>query len=268
MIRQGHELTADETVSCDVLVIGSGCGGATLAASLAERGRDVVILEKGGYWTKEDFDQREEHMLAKIDGGRGLDTSDDGGVALTYGNNVGGASVHYWADSYRLPEDRLALWEGDYGIEGHGGERLRPLWERLEADLNVHVADDSYVNEMNRRLKAAADAFGWKVERVPQARRGCVRSGHCMQGCSYDAKQSQLVTHIPRALANGARLYADVEASLLVWQGRRVAQVLAHVQDRARNRATGVLITVEPKIVVLAAGGYGTPRFLVRQGLQ
>ncbi|MCB9678302.1 MAG: GMC family oxidoreductase [Alphaproteobacteria bacterium] len=267
MITHGRELTGDTRIDCDVVVVGSGCGGATLAMRLAEEGRDVVVLEQGGHYTSRDFDQREANMLAKIDGGRGLDTSEDGSVSLTYGNNVGGASVHYWADSYRTPPDRLARWAEEFGIEGHDLAALSPHFDRIERDLNVHEADDSYVNEMNRRVLGAARAFGWDVKKVPQARRGCARSGHCMQGCAYDAKQSQLVTHIARADALGARIHSDVRAERLVWEGSRVAALEATVVDRGTQQPRGTL-TVRAKQVVVAAGGYGTPTFLLKQGLK
>ena len=252
----------------EVVVIGSGCGGATVARALAERGRDVVILERGGHYTARDFDQREANMLAKIDGGRGLDTSVDGGISLTYGNNVGGASVHYWADSYRTPPDRLALWQERYGLQGHDLATLTPYFERIEVEHNVHLADDSYVNEMNRRFHVAAESLGWDVKRVPQARRGCARSGHCMQGCAYDAKQSQLVTSIPAAIADGARLHANVDVERIDWQGPRARSVTARVLDPATGRPTGEQVVVEAAAVVVAAGGYGTPRLLLRQGLK
>lgn len=268
MIREGKDLDNDVDERCDVIVIGTGCGGASLACRLAEAGRDVVLLEQGGYYTRHDFDQREAHMLAKIDGGRGLDASRDLSVNLTYGNNVGGASVHYWADSYRTPPDRLKLWQERYGLEDHGLEVLTPHFEQIERDLNVHLPGDAYVNRMNQLLKEGADELGWEVKRVPQARRGCVRSGHCMQGCSFDAKQSQLVTYVPRALAKGARLYADCRAEALDLDGRRVKRVRARVMDRATGRARAVTVTVEAKAVVVAAGGYGTPDLLLRQGLK
>lgn len=268
MIRQGVEWTADGREDCDVLVIGSGCGGATLANALAERGRDVIILEQGGYYTKEDFDQREVNMLAKIDGGRGLDTSDDAAVSLTYGNNVGGASVHYWADSYRLPADRHTEWEERFGLQGHGPSVLAAHFDRLERDLNVHPAEDPYANRMNVLFRDAARALGWRVDRVPQARKGCVQSGFCMQGCSYDAKQSQLVTHLPAALAHGARLFSDLLAARLFFRGPRVESVLGQVLDRATGTPTGRVVEILPKAVVLAAGGYGTPKILLRHGLK
>jgi choline dehydrogenase-like flavoprotein len=268
MIRQGVDWTGDADESCDVVVIGSGCGGATVAKALAEAGRDVIIVEQGGYYTKEDFDQRELDMLAKIDGGRGLETSDDGAVALTYGNNVGGASVHYWADSYRLPADRLAEWEERYGMRDHPLDVLTPHFERLERDLNVHPAEDAYANRLNVLLRDAARSLGWQVERVPQARKGCVQSGFCMQGCSYDAKQSQLVTHLPAALEHGGRLFCDLAAARLLWRGPEVVGVTGLVLDRATGRPTGTAVNLQAKAVVVAAGGYGTPRFLLRQGLK
>jgi len=270
MIRQASDLLRDGrdvSESCDVCVVGSGCGGASLAARLAEAGRSVVIVERGGYYTKEDFDQREVNMLAKIDGGRGLHASDDVSVSLTFGNNVGGASVHYWADSYRLPADRLLQWQEVFGLQGHSQSVLDAHFDVIEKDLNVHPATDPYANKMNLLVLSGAKALGWAVERVPQARKACRASGHCMQGCSYDAKQSQLVTYIPRALAAGARLYADTLAERFVFSGRRARTLECRVLDRATSLPAGPRVQVEAKSFVLAAGGYGTPELLLRQGL-
>lgn len=271
MIYTYRDLTRDRIERADVCIIGTGCGGASLGAWLAESGHSVIFLERGGYYTREDFDQREANMLAKIDGGRGLDTSHDMSVQLTYGNNVGGASVHYWADSYRTPPDRLALWRDRYGIEGHDEADLAPHFDVIERDLNVHPAPDAYVNPMNRLVREAAERLGWRVARVPQARRGCVQSGYCMQGCAYDAKQSQLVTYIPRALARGARIFADTRAEEIQWQTpsrRTVRAVVGRVLDRATGQPTGRTVRVEAKAFVVAAGGFGSPVFLLKNGLK
>lgn len=266
-VRQWPELAgADVEERCDVVVIGSGCGGASAAARLAEAGLDVVIVEQGGYYTKNDFDQREVNMLARIDGGRGLHASEDASVNLTYGNNVGGASVHYWADSYRLPRDRLQQWHS-LGMEGHDSELLTRHFTEIEQDLNVHPATDAYVNRMNQLLHDGAERLGWHVARVPQARKACVASGHCMQGCAYDAKQSQLVTYVPRALAAGARLYADCRAEQLAFDGRRAKRLGCSILDRPTGRSSGRRLDIDAKVVVVAAGGFATPEFLLRQRL-
>ena len=89
-IVEGSELRADRREAADVLVIGSGAGGATVAMRLAEAGKRVLVLERGGYYTglldpldssrpgRGELDQREDDMLARIDGGRGLTSTRDG----------------------------------------------------------------------------------------------------------------------------------------------------------------------------------------------
>ncbi len=262
MIVEGHQVSSSRSEDVDVVVIGSGCGGATVARNLSRAGLSVLILEKGGYYTAErgDFDQLSDNMLARIDGGRGLDTSVNNEIALMYGNCVGGASVHYWADSWRLPEDRNKVYQ-QMGVSGHEHSILEPIFEEIERDLNVHKAGSKFYNRMNQLFAEGAKKLGWHVEEVPQARVGCTGSGHCFQGCSYDAKQSQLVTYIPAALDAGAKLYADcmVERINVDHTSGRVIGVSARFLDRSTGRPSGPTLTVTSQVVVLAAGGYASP---------
>jgi choline dehydrogenase-like flavoprotein len=269
-VMEGHKATRDLAEKADVVIIGSGCGGATAAVELSAAGFSVVMVERGGYFTAAagDLDQLTDNMLARIDGGRGLDTSTNGELMLTYGNCVGGASVHYWADSWRLPKDRAELY-ARMGVEGHEHERLEPIFARLEKELNVHVAGPEYYNRMNQLFDAGARRLGWHSEGVPQARRGCVKSGHCMQGCAYDAKQSQLVTHVPAALKKGVRLYSDCRVQKIVTEPGtgRASGIVAEFMDQASGRPNGHRLTVEARAVVLAAGGYGSAAVWLRSGL-
>jgi choline dehydrogenase-like flavoprotein len=267
-IYEWKDVTASQTVTTEVCVIGSGCGGATVAKKLAELGHEVVILERGGYYPEQTFDQDELNMNAKLSADRSLRTSADGGTLLLCGQNVGGASVHYWADSYRTPKDRLELWADRYGIAGHTPEDLAPAWEELTQVHNVHPAGEEFHNRMNQLLREGARKLGWEGKPVPQARKGCVKSGHCMQGCLYRAKQSQLVTHIPQAIALGARVYADVQAEKLVFENGRVSGLHAKVVHRPSNRVSGVALDIKAKAFVLAAGGYNSAPFLLRNGFK
>ncbi len=254
----------DETV--DVCIIGTGCGGAVVAKELARAGKSVLMLERGGFYLVDrgDFDQREDDMLARIDGGRGLDTTSNGQIALTYGHNVGGASVHYWADTWRTPKDRCELWASRDGVEGHSYDELLPYFEQIERDLNVHPAEDIRLNRMNQLFNVGAAKAGFPTERVMQARKNCVGSGYCAQGCAYDAKQSQLVTHLPAALAAGARIFADCSVDqILIEQGRAVG-VVGHFTDRRTNRPSGHSLRVKAKVVVASAGGFNTAPLLLR----
>lgn len=278
-ILEGRALTKDRREETDVLVIGSGAGGATMAMRLAEAGKRVVLLERGGYYTgladpldpgkpgRGELDQREDDMLARIDGGRGVVTTSDSNVNLTYGNCVGGATVHYWADTYRTPPDRLELWANRHGLEGYDETRLGPIFDTIERDLSVTRAVDSQFNGCNRLFRRGVEAMGWHGSAVPQARKGCLASGYCMQGCAYNAKQSMLVTYVPRALRAGALVFADSEVATLTAENGRATGAIAEVVDRDTGRPTGVRLTVHAKVVVLAAGGYGTAPVLLRSKL-
>jgi choline dehydrogenase-like flavoprotein len=278
-IVEGTTLHADRREETDVLVIGSGAGGASVAMRMAEAGQRVLVLERGGYYTgladpldrarpgRGTLNQREDDMLARIDGGRGLTTTDDGLVNLTYGNCVGGATVHYWADTYRTPSDRLEVWQSRYGVEGHDAEALRPYFEEIERDLSVHAAAEVFYNGNNLRFRAGLEALGWEGDPVPQARKGCVQSGYCMQGCSYDAKQSMLVTYVPRALSAGALLYADCRVDGIAVENGRASGAFASFIDRSTGRPSGARLVVKAKVVVLAAGGYGSAPILLQSKL-
>lgn len=271
-ILEWSAVKGDMREDVDVVVIGTGCGGAVVAKELAKAGWSVLMLERGGLHLAErgDFDQREDDMMAKIDGGRGLDTTSDGGTALTYGNTVGGASVHYWADTYRTPRDRSEKWAREHGIEGRGDAELTPFFERIERDLSVHLAPDFRMNRMNQLFERACKQIGIETERVPNARTHCVGSGYCMQGCAYDAKQSQLVTYIPEALRNGARIFADCEVDHITLHsgdgdGRTATGVFARFLDRRTAKPSGHTLTVRAKrAVVVAAGGFNTPALLLK----
>ncbi|MBI3185354.1 MAG: GMC family oxidoreductase [Myxococcales bacterium] len=254
----------EETV--DACVIGTGCGGAVVAKELARAGKSVLMLERGGFYLMDhgDFDQREDDMMARIDGGRGLHSSSDGQLALTYGNCVGGASVHYWADTWRTPKDRCEKWEREFGVEGHSYEELVPFFEQVERDLNVHAAEDIRLNRMNQLFDLGAKKAGYHTERVLQARKNCIGSGYCAQGCAYDAKQSQLVTHLPVALAAGARIFADCEAEQILIEGGRAIGVAARFIDRRTCKPSGRRARVRSKVVVVAAGGFNTAPLLMR----
>lgn len=266
-VLESERVRASMREEVDVVVVGSGCGAAVVALDLAKAGRSVLLLERGGLYLprRGDFDQREDDMFARIDGGRGLHTTENGHGALTYGNCVGGASVHYWADTWRAPRDRLERWEREHGVQGHTEDELRPWFEQIERTLNAHPAPPRRRNEMNRLFLEGAEKAGIEWEPVVQARDDrCIDSGYCMQGCAYDGKQSQLVTHLPAALGAGAKLFADCEVERVLIEGARAVGVSARFLDRETLRPNGHRLEVRARAVVVAAGGFASAPLLLR----
>jgi len=264
-IYEYSDYNGGEHFNTQVVVIGTGCGGASVAKKLSDQGIDVILLEQGGYYPSSKMDQNELNMAGKLYGERSFATSHDAGNVLAYGNNVGGASVHYWADSYRTPPEKIQRWRDHFQIEGHDTEDLNPAFEEIEAELNIHQADDSLFNTMNSKLRSATEALNWHAHRVPQARKNCLKSGHCMQGCRYDAKQSQLVTHIPKALKNGAKLFADARAGKLIHSKGKVTGLEVGIMDRASNKLSGKYFTISATSIVVAAGGFNSSFYLMQQ---
>src|SRR5690606_6340447 len=71
VIIQGTGVSGEHRDRADVVVVGTGAGGATLADYLAARGWDVVMVERGGFFRAEDFSQLEDEALPAFNGRRG-----------------------------------------------------------------------------------------------------------------------------------------------------------------------------------------------------
>jgi choline dehydrogenase-like flavoprotein len=263
MIIQGTNRAADVQEKADVAIVGSGAGGGTLGAYLADRGWNVVMLEKGGFFRAEDFSQVENHAMAEFNGRRGLDATADNAVFLNYAEAVGGCTVHYWGDSFRTPHDRLARWRAEHGLEWMTPAELDPHFEAIEQDLGIHITPENLLNENNRLVRSGCEALGIEGAPPPTARVGCIGCGWTQFGCAYNAKTSQLITTIPRISKAGGRVYSDARVERIrVEQGRAVG--VDGVLLRRGTAETLARIRVDADVVVLAGGALGTAELLLR----
>ncbi len=265
MIEKLYERGGDLSVAADVCVIGSGAGGAVAAALLAEAGRSVVVLEKGPYTSGAEFTQREDQMLPRLFEEAGMRQTEDGGHVILQGRGIGGSTVHNLCYAFRTPEPILRLWREEHGLASLTPEALAPSFERVERSLAVKAIREDELNALNRRLRAGAAQLGWSGLVARHNREGCVQAGYCILGCTYGAKQSMLVTYVPRADAAGARVYAGAQAERIDAEGGRVRRVLGHVVDAA-GEPRGSL-EVRAPVVVLAAGAVASPDLLQRSDL-
>lgn len=266
-ITQGADLTADVELSCDVCVIGSGAGGSVLAAGLCERGLDVVLLEEGGYFTRRDFDLDEQKAFPMLYQDRGTRGTADLAITVLQGRSVGGTTTVNWTTCFRTPERVLRHWEQVHRIEGLDSATLSPHWDEIERRLSIHPWPEALANDNNRKLLDGARALGWAAEPLKRNVKGCADSGYCGVGCPVNGKQAMHITYIPDAVVAGLRLYADVRADRIQIDGDRATAVHASVLDRDNGRATGVELTVKPKVVALCGGAINSPATLLRSGI-
>ena len=263
MIIEGTKRTGDIRDRADVVVVGTGAGGGTLAAYLSDRGADVVMLDRGGFFRAEDFHQREREAMGEFNGRRGLDTSDDNAIFINYARAIGGTTVHYWGDSFRTPHDRLERWRRESGIEWMTPSGLDPHFDAIERELGIHIAGEELHNENNRLVRQGCDAMGVEGASVPTARVDCIGCGWTQFGCAYNRKTSQLITTIPRVSRQGGRIYSDARVDAIRFENGRARGVEGALLNRETGRPQG-RFRVDADIVVLAAGALGTAELLLR----
>jgi choline dehydrogenase-like flavoprotein len=256
-----HDVNGDTVLDCDVVIVGSGAGGAPVAAELAEAGYDVVVLEEGAYYQTRDFTADTSAMVRQLyrDGGASMAIGNPP-ILFQEGRAVGGSTVINGGMSWRTPEDVLARWRKEAGLD-LTTQSLEPYYERVEKRIHVAPMDQEAIGNDNWLLKKGADAKGWKIVGNLRNQVHCVGSNRCPFGCPTGAKQSALVSYLPRALHFGARVYADVRAERITMHGKRATGVIA-------KSASGHRVYVRAKLVVASCGAIQTPALLVRSGIR
>jgi enediyne biosynthesis protein E9 len=249
----------------DVLVIGSGFGGAIAAYHLAAGGARVTVLERGPWLRSEEF----QHDFKFGTYSRIFDFVVGDGMSLLGGNCVGGGSVVYFAAMPRAPRYIFER-QGSIGRRMWPGvidrDALEPWYDRVEEALPVHPGSWDEVTYAGGLWAAACDRAGRTANPLPVAIDTdlCTNCNWMMAGCRFDAKRSLLLNYLPAALAHGAEIRPLHEVQQITRTdggGYAVHYNVLHDVDYRHVLESG---TIEAKIVVLAAGAGATPAILQR----
>ncbi|WP_341503213.1 GMC family oxidoreductase [Gallaecimonas sp. GXIMD4217] len=254
-VSPGHAHVG-QVLDADVVVVGSGAGGAITAERLSRTGLKVLLLEEGPLRSSNDFNMDEGWSYAELYQDGAARQTRDGAIAILQGRAVGGSTLVNWTSSFRTPERTLAHWRAQ-GLALDGLERW---FEVMEKDLNISPWRLP-PNGNNARLALGCERLGIPTGVIARNVRGCWNLGYCGQGCPTNAKLSMLVTHIPRALDQGAALVYGARAWRIELEGGRVAGLACHDSD-------GRPFHVRCSTLVLSAGAIGSPALLLRSGLE
>ncbi len=262
-----EDIPGELHLACDAVVIGSGAGGGVTAAELAEGGLDVIVLEEGGYHPTEEFSTDVGQALRSLYRAGGAQVAlGSPPIQFAEGRCVGGSTVINGGMSWRTPEAALDRWHREDGIERIRADEMDPYFSRVEKYVSARGQDPGSIGRDNQLLRKGAEAKGWEVIPNIRGQHHCVGANYCAFGCPTSAKRSTLVSYIPRAMAFGARVYADCRVDRLITRGKRVTGVEGHVL-RA-NGSRGPRFTVRAPIVVSSAGAIQTPALLMRSGVR
>ena len=272
-ITSGGVLRGAFQLSADVVVIGSGAGGALVADRLAAAGKEVVVLEAGQYLHGADFTEDEATLVPRLFAESGLRATNDLSVSILQGAAAGGGTTVNWMIMLRPPEHVLDEWRRRFGLNDLTTDRLDRACTAIEHDLRVGLVPDEAHSPANRALLDGAARLGWRASAARINAHGCVRAGSCSLGCRYGAKQSALDVYLPRAFAAGARLLCSTRAMRIERAERDTgrgtpprSRVHARTLDPLTQLEVGEL-TIDAPLVILAAGAIETPALLQRSGL-
>ncbi len=246
---------------CDVLIVGSGAGGAVAAATLAEAGLDVLVLEAGDHYDRTNYPADRLEALAALYREGGLTIAEGRPpIPVPVARTVGGTTVINSGTCFRAPDQVLERWRREHQVEW--ARQLDADYEEGERTLRVTQLDPERMGRNGQLAMEGAAALGASGAPIFRNAGNCTQCSSCPFGCEIDAKRGMHVTYLPRAVAAGARLRAGVEAQrVLVEDGRAVGVECAAGPGGRRYVARA------RQAVVVAGGALGTPELLQRSGL-
>ncbi len=250
----------DRVLETDVCVIGSGAGGAVVAARLAEAGKRVVILEEGPFLKRDRItdDERGMPLIAYREGGLQLTLDFD--MYVLQGRCVGGSTFVNNAVCFDVPHEVLAQWE-DLGAKLNR-DKLNESFRRIRADLNIMDLEEHQplLQKGSLKFMDGCRALGLPGKWFDVNMNGCLGCGNCTTGCAYEKRTSMDRSYIPRALRAGAVLVSDCKAIRITKRGSRADTVEC-------RRTDGKPLTVKAKQIVVAGGAINSSLLLLRSGI-
>ncbi len=249
----------------DIVVVGSGFGGAIAAYHLAAGGASVVVLERGPWLSADEFDH---DFYLGTSSTRIFDFVAGNGMSVLGGNCVGGGSVVYFATMPRAPgfifERRGSIGRRMWP-RAITRDTLDPWYDRVVEALPVSQQSWNEVTYPGGLWAAACNHAGHTANPAPVAidTAKCTNCNWMMAGCRFDAKRSLLLNYLPAALSCGAQIRPLHEVQYLsrTGDGYRVHYNVIDDDDYRVQAGSG---TIDAKLVVLAAGTAATPVILQR----
>lgn len=254
-------LPAGEALECDVVVVGTGAGGAPVAKVLAERGHAVLLVEEGPLFTRQDFTGRPLQMMKQMYRRAGATVAfGNTAIPIPLGRGVGGTTLINSGTCFRAPRPVLDGWAGE-GLTALGGDGLTRFYDEVEEVLGVGPSSPEALGAPARLIAKGCDALGWSHHPLRRNAPGCDGQGLCCFGCPTDAKRSTNVSYVPLALEKGAQLMTGFEVTKVLTEGDAAVGVEGVVAGQQTR------LSVRAKAVVLACGSLLTPGLLHRNGL-
>lgn len=254
----------DKHEDVDVVIVGTGPGGAACARAVSKRGRSVLLLEEGPTTSRFRPNQGNAMRYHMQEGGAmvGMGSAP---LPVAAGRGIGGGSLVNSAIAWRCPDYVLSHWQELLGDDRYSPAKLGPVYDELWELLGIWDTRPEISGENNDLIVRGVKALGLDGGYLARATPYCTGCGVCYFGCPTGGKASVNLNLLVDAAEMGARIQADVKVDTIHIEGGRAVGVAGRMHH-PDTREPGGLLTVTAKTVVVAAGGVGTPRLLHHSG--
>lgn len=261
-----------------VVIVGSGPGASIMAKGLAERGKRILMIERGDHTDPSQFTEDEIDMVSRLYADGALQQAADFRFQVIQGSAVGGSSVVNNAVCFDTPHGVLDRWNDTAGLDaGLDLDRYVQCNKRVNEMIGVHRIDgtpstmskEEYLNPGGKKFLLGIDRLGYgkaphTAASVSANIQQCVGCGYCNMGCKWGKKLSMLNNVLPQAQKGAGtenfQIIAGCEAIKLKAKGAKITSLVAQFKN-------GRKLEVRGKTFVVAAGAISSSLLLQRSGV-
>lgn len=234
----------------DVCIVGSGAAGCVLAYKISQAGKDVAVLEKGGYYSSEWIEKAPEEELLALWKSAGEQLSRSFGVNVAQAECVGGGTILNYGVCFDTPTPVLEYWQRVFGFS-YSANNMKESLQSVRSQLSVE------------KVRNAGRAH----EKIAEGVQALRYHGDWMErNCHNGVKQSALIGYLEKADPRNVMVFPGCEANQIIVSNGKASGVEATFTDPDTKKKEKV--SIQSKIVIVSAGAIASSALLLQSGLK